>query len=205
MRKTAVLGREELKIGMELFDITRELFSSRVYPGDPAPEYDRIMEVKNGDACNLTYLKMCAHNGTHMDAPRHFLDEGKSIDELPLEQVMGACHVLRYDGELDGETAKMLISGRGKKILWKGDVVFSEDAAGAFAEAGLELVGVESQTVGPVDDTEGVHKILLGAGMAILEGLDLEEVEEGAYFLCAQPLKLAGCDGAPCRAVLVKE
>ena len=99
----------------------------------------------------------------------------------------------------------MLISGRGKKILWKGDVVFSEDAAGAFAEAGLELIGVESQTVGPVDDTEGVHKILLGAGMAILEGLDLEEVEEGTYLLCAQPLKLAGCDGAPCRAVLVKE
>ena len=73
---------------MKLYDITRELFGTEVYPGDPAPEYERLLEVRNGDACNLTYLKMCAHNGTHMDAPRHFLDEGKAIDELPLEQVM---------------------------------------------------------------------------------------------------------------------
>lgn len=61
---------------MKFYDITRELFSSKVYPGDPVPEFERILEVKKGDACNLTYLKMCAHNGTHMDAPRHFLDEG---------------------------------------------------------------------------------------------------------------------------------
>lgn len=190
---------------MELFDITRELFSSKVYPGDPAPEYERIMEMKNGDSCNLTYLRMCAHNGTHMDAPRHFLDQGKSIDELPLEQVMGECHVIQYDGELDRESAKRLISGKGKKLLWKGNAVFSEEAAMVFAEAGVELVGVVSQTVGPADSPEGVHRILLGAGMAILEGLELDAVEEGNYFLCAQPLKLAGCDGAPCRAVLIKE
>ena len=190
---------------MELFDITRELFSSKVYPGDPAPEYERIMEMKKGDSCNLTYLKMCAHNGTHMDAPRHFWDTGMAIDALPLEQVMGACHVIKYDGELGRETAKRLISDRGKKILWKGNVVISEEAAAVFAEAGLELVGVGSQTVGPEDDPVEVHRILLGAGMAILEGLDLEAVEEGTYFLCAQPLKLAGCDGAPCRAVLIKE
>lgn len=188
---------------MKLYDITRELFGTEVYPGDPAPEYERLLEVRNGDACNLTYLKMCAHNGTHMDAPRHFLDEGKAIDELPLEQVMGKCSVVEFDGILDGKQAGRMIDGKEKKVLWKGRVVFTEGAAEAFAEAGMELAGVESQTVGPPDAPAGVHRILLGAGMAILEGLNLEKVECGSYFLCAQPLKLGGCDGAPCRAVLI--
>lgn len=188
---------------MKFYDITRELFSSKVYPGDPVPEFERILEVKKGDACNLTYLKMCAHNGTHMDAPRHFLDEGKSIEELPLDQVMGSCAVLEYNGELDGVTAADIIEGKGKKLLFKGSTVFTEEAAKAFVQAGVELVGVESQTVGPEDAPAAVHQILLGAGMAILEGVCLEEVEPGDYFLCAQPLKLRGCDGAPCRAVLI--
>ena len=189
---------------MKFYDITRELFSSKVYPGDPIPEYERILEVKKGDACNLTYLKMCAHNGTHMDAPRHFLDEGKSVEELPLSQVMGKCTVLAYDGKLDGDTAAQMIGGKGKKLLFKGKTVFTEDAAEAFVQAGVELVGVESQTVGPEDAPAAVHQILLGAGMAVLEGLYLEEIQAGTYFLCAQPLKLAGCDGAPCRAVLIE-
>lgn len=188
---------------MKLYDITRELYSSKVYPGDPVPEYEQILEVGNGDACNLTYLKMCAHNGTHMDAPRHFFDEGKSIDELPLEQVMGECCVLEYDGELSGETARQMIAGRGKKLLWKGSVIFTVESAQVFARSGVELVGVESQTVGPEDAPAEVHKVLLGSGMAILEGVCLDEVEAGEYFLCAQPLKLARGDGAPCRAVLI--
>lgn len=189
---------------MKFYDITRELFSSKVYPGDPIPEYERILEMKKGDVCNLTYLKMCAHNGTHMDAPRHFLDEGRSIEELPLSQVMGKCAVLEYDGKLDGDTAAQMIDGKGKKLLFKGKTVFTEDAAEAFVQAGVELVGVESQTVGPEDAPAAVHQILLGAGMAVLEGVYLEEIQAGTYFLCAQPLKLAGCDGAPCRAVLIE-
>ena len=189
---------------MKFYDITREVFSSKVYPGDPIPEYERILEMKKGDVCNLTYLKMCAHNGTHMDAPRHFLDEGRSIEELPLSQVMGKCAVLEYDGKLDGDTAARMIDGKGKKLLFKGKTVFTEDAAEVFVQAGVELVGVESQTVGPEDAPAAVHQILLGAGMAVLEGLDLEEIQAGTYFLCAQPLKLAGCDGAPCRAVLIE-
>ncbi|MBA4700084.1 MAG: cyclase family protein [Ruminococcus sp.] len=192
---------------MKYIDITRELFSSKTYPGDPAPEYERLLEIKNGDACNLTYLKLCAHNGTHMDAPWHFLDEGRRIDELPLEQVMGKCSVLEYEGVLDGETARQMTAGKGKKQLWKGNVTLTEAAAEVFAQNGVELVGVETQTVG-AEETPGaihkVHKILLGAGMAILEGLCLKEAEAGEYFLCAQPLKLGGCDGAPCRAVLIK-
>ena len=192
---------------MKYIDITRELFSSKAYPGDPVPEYERLMEIKNGDVCNLTYLKLCAHNGTHMDAPWHFMDEGRRIDELPLEQVMGKCCVLEYEGILDGETARQMTAGKGKKQLWKGNVTLTEAAAEVFAQNGVELVGVEKQTVGSEETPaaiQKVHKILLGAGMAILEGLCLEEAEAGEYFLCAQPLKLGGCDGAPCRAVLIK-
>lgn len=189
---------------MKFYDITRELFSTPVYPGDPIPEMERILELKKGDACNLTYLKLCAHNATHMDAPRHFLEMGASIEMLPLEQVMGQCSVLEFDGILSGEQAWKMTEGKGPKILWKGDTVFSEEAAESFVRRGLELVGVERQTVGSGDRIEAVHKILLGAGMAILEGLDLEVVSEGTFFLCAQPLKLKGLDGAPCRAVLIE-
>lgn len=190
---------------MKLYDITRDLFRTPVYPGDPAPEYERLQAMEEGDICNLSYLKMCVHNGTHMDAPRHFLEEGKSIEELPLEQVMGRCSVLEFDGVLNGITASDMIAGKEKKILWKGNTVFTEGAAQAFAEYGMELVGVESQTVGAEEDPVPVHRILLGAGMAILEGLCLKEITAGTYFLCAQPLKLEGSDGAPCRAVLIGE
>ena len=101
---------------MKFYDISRELFGSAGYPGDPAPEYERLMQVRTGDACNLTYLKMCVHNGTHMDAPRHFLDEGRAVDELLLEQVMGPCSVVEYDGILDAEQAGKIIAGKEKKV-----------------------------------------------------------------------------------------
>lgn len=82
--------------------------------------------------------------------------------------------------------------------------VFQEETAQVFADAGIELLGVERQTVGPDGDTKGVHKILLGADMALIEGVWLDEVKPGDYFLCAQPLKLAGVEGSPCRAVLIE-
>ena len=79
---------------MKFYDITRELFSTPVYPGDPVPEHEWLKQIKNGDSSNLTYLKLCAHNATHMDAPRHFVEGGRTIDELELSQVMGMCSVV---------------------------------------------------------------------------------------------------------------
>lgn len=190
---------------MKFYDITRELFSTPVYPGDPIPEHEWLKLIKNGDSSNLTYLKMCAHNATHMDAPRHFIEGGRTIDELELSQVMGMCSVVECDGVLDAKTARELIAGKEKKILLKGsNCVFQEETAQVFADAGIELLGVERQTVGPDGDTKGVHKILLGADMALIEGVWLDEVKPGDYFLCAQPLKLAGVEGSPCRAVLIE-
>ena len=191
---------------MKFYDIAKELFSTPAYPGNPSPEHVWIKQIKNGDRSNLTYLKMCAHNATHMDAPLHFIEGGRTIEQIPLEQVMGPCTVLETEGdELDAATAAKLIAGSQKRVLLKGrELVFREETAQVFADAGLCLVGVERQTVGPAGDTAGVHRILLGADMAILEGLDLTDVPVGDYYLCAQPLKLGECEGSPCRPVLIE-
>lgn len=191
---------------MKLYDITQELFDSVVFPGDPAPEYERLLQIKEGDPCNLTYVKMCAHNGTHLDAPCHFVDGAEGMEEVPLSKVMGSADVIAWDGVLDGENARKLLDGKEKRVLFKGNTVLTEEAASEFIRQGLVFVGVESQTVGPVEQPEVVkeiHRILLGGRLVIGEGLVLKDVEEGPYFLCAQPLKLAGSDGAPCRAVLI--
>lgn len=192
---------------MKIYDITQELFHSVVFPGDPAPEYERLLQIEKGDVCNLTYLKMCAHNGTHLDAPCHFVDGTEDIAEVPLEKVMGNCSVIAWDGLLGGEDAARILEGSEKKVLFKGNTILTIEAAKEFIRQGLVFVGVESQTVGPADQAETVqeiHRLLLGEKIVIGEGFVLREVEEGTYFLCAQPLKLAGSDGAPCRAVLVK-
>lgn len=190
---------------MRYYDITRELFSTPVYPGDPVPEKELIRSIDRGDRSNLTYLKMCVHNSTHMDAPKHFVNDGKTIGEITMEQVMGECAVIACEEELTAEDARRKLEGAGtKKVLLKGMTYFGEETARVFAEAGIELIGVERQTVGYDGETAGVHRILLGSGMVILEGLDLSEVKEGTYFLSAAPLKLAGCEGSPCRPVLIE-
>lgn len=192
---------------MKLYDITQELFHSVVFPGDPMPEYESLLQIKNGDPCNLTYLKMCAHNGTHLDAPCHFVDGAEGMDEVPLFKVMGDADVITWDGELHGEDAGRLLEGKGKRILFQGNTILTEAAAREFVRRGIVFIGVESQTVGPEDQAltvQAVHRILLEGRIVIGEGFVLDEIEEGRYFLCAQPLKLAGCDGAPCRAVLIE-
>ena len=193
-----------------IIDITQEVFSSTVYPGDPAPERRIISSMEEGDPYNLTSLYMCAHNGTHVDAPFHFIRDGKTIDQLPLETFIGPCWVERHEGEVGGadarsilEKARMAFSE--KRILIAGNATVTEDAASVFADAGLLLLGNESQTVGPEDDPMKVHKILLGAGCILLEGVVLTDAEEGAYTLHAAPINLGGSEGAPCRAYLVKK
>jgi arylformamidase len=113
-------------------------------------------------------------------------------------------------GALDGEDVEKILGaareygdGYARRILLRGDGVVTESAARAFAEAGVWLVGTGSQSVGPMDAPMAVHKILLEKEVVLLEGLSLEGVTDGAYFLCAQPLCLSGSDGAPCRAILI--
>lgn len=193
-----------------LIDISQEVFTCRVYPGDAAPEKKTVYSMARGDLYNLTEFSMCAHNGTHTDAPAHFIADGKTVEQMDLEVFVGPCYAARCRGPLRRDEAEAVMDkaeacGADQRILVAGDTVVTEEAAEVFARRGVRLLGVESQSVGPMDAPMQVHLLLLGQNVALLEGLVLEGVAEGRYFLSAAPLKLGGCEGAPCRAYLMTE
>lgn len=203
---------------MKIYDISQEVFSCKVFPGDPSPERKVMMSIKDGAVCNLTAFNMCAHNGTHVDAPYHFIDNGKKIDEVDLNKFIGYAYVASHEGNISSEDALRIIDEARaatekyenkdcdayKRILVKGNAVVTEDAAKVYAENNLLLYGNESQTVGPEDAPMAIHLIMLGAETVLLEGIRLKDVEEGIYLLNAAPINLGESDGAPCRAILMK-
>ena len=193
-----------------IYDISQELFSSRVWPGDPTPAREVLADMDKGDLINLTAFSMCAHNGTHVDAPAHFIKDGRTIDELDPAAFLGDCYVARHEGDVTGADAQAILrkaanANAAERILIAGRATVTEEAARVFVEAGILLIGNESQTVGPENAPMAVHLILLGADVVLLEGLVLAHVPEGKYFLTAAPVNLGGCEGAPCRAMLVGE
>ncbi len=193
----------------KLIDISQEVFSCNVYPGDPSPVMSPKMRIADGAVCNLTEFSMCAHNGTHVDAPFHFIPSGKTVDQLPLDHFTGDCFLARHEGDVSAEDAAAILrravdAGAPRRILIAGKATVTEAAARVFAEAGILLLGNESQTVGPESGPMRVHLILLGAEVVLLEGIVLTGLPEGKYFLNAAPLNLGGVDGAPCRAWLMR-
>lgn len=193
-----------------IYDISQELFSSRVWPGDPTPAREVLADMDKGDLINLTAFSMCAHNGTHVDAPAHFIKDGRTIDELDPAAFLGDCYVAHHEGDVTGADAQAILrkaanANAAERILIAGRATVTEEAARVFVGAGILLIGNESQTVGPENAPMAVHLILLGAGVVLLEGLVLAHVPEGKYFLTAAPVNLGGCEGAPCRAMLVGE
>lgn len=191
-----------------VYDISQEVMSCKVYPGDPVPCIKRESSISEGAICNLTSFSMCAHNGTHVDAPFHFINEGKTIEQIELDAFVGDCYVVHHNGDVTAEDTKHILeraknAGAGERILIAGNATVTAEAAREFVNAKIKLIGNESQTVGPENAPMEVHMILLGAEVVLLEGIVLTNVPEGKYLLCAAPLNLAGCDGAPCRAVLV--
>ena len=190
---------------MKLIDITRELMKAPIYPGDPAPQLQPLTRMSLGDSCNTTAISACLHNGTHMDAPRHFLPEGDPVDKVSLDACIGECVVLECDGLLLGDRAEELLPYLKKRVLFKGSVQLTPSAAFVLSDAGVVLLGVEQPSVAPPEYTEAVHRQLLGTGMVLLEGLDLTDAKVGeTYLLMAAPVKIAGADGAPVRAVLAE-
>lgn len=194
---------------MKIYDISQELFTSNVYPNDPKAEKEIICSIENGDLYNLSYLKMCVHNGTHIDAPRHFIKNGKTIDQIPLESLIGPCFVIEFNGELTKEDVISILNRiekrYSKRILFKGDVIIGKSASEEFAKTDVLLLGIESQSFGPVNSPMEVHKILLGKDIILLEGLNLKQIKEGRYLLNAAPINLGDTEGAPCRAILIEE
>lgn len=191
---------------MKIYDISQEVFSCAVYPGDPQPEKQTLYSTVAGDLYNLTSFAMCAHNGTHVDAPFHFLHNGKTVDQMDLSIFVGACFVARHEGDVTAADAEGILkkSCGAERILIAGKVTVTAEAAEVFAAGGIKLLGNEGQTVGPEDAPMQVHLILLRAGIALLEGIVLDKVPEGRYFLSAAPMNLGGADGAPCRAYLIE-
>ena len=193
---------------MRIFDITRELLSAPVYEGDPFPIVNRLLKIEDGDVCNLTAINMCLHTGTHVDAPSHYVEEGRTIEDIPLEKFIGDCKVISvFEKELTGQdidecgisgVKRLLIKGYGKANL-------TRSAAFVLVAEGVELIGIDAPSISTMEDQFEVHRILQLAGVIILEGLDLSVVQSGDYTLFAPPLKISGVEGAPCRAILMKE
>ncbi|MBR5979762.1 MAG: cyclase family protein, partial [Oscillospiraceae bacterium] len=180
-------------------------------PGDPSPEKETMLRISEGAVCNLSAFRMCAHNGTHVDAPYHFYDDGKTIDEVDLDRFIGYAYVTEHEGDVDARDAGEILDAAAKadpraseRILIKGKASVTKEAAEIFAQRGIKLFGNESQTVGPEDAPKEVHLIMLGAQIVLLEGIRLSDVPTGVYILNAAPLNLRGCDGAPCRAILME-
>ena len=195
---------------MKIYDISQEVFSCQVFPGDPVPEKKLVSSIEEGSLYNLTTFSMCAHNGTHIDAPFHFIKAGKTVDKIGLDAFVGMAYVAEHNGIVTASDAEEIIrkaQGQNpeaaKRILIKGDIEVSAEAARVFAASDILLIGNEPQTVGPQNAPMEVHLILLGADVVLLEGIRLSEVTEGVYFLNAAPLNLSDSDGSPCRAVLI--
>ena len=190
---------------MKIYDISQEVFSCAVYPGDSAPEKQTLYSTEEGDLYNLTAFAMCAHNGTHIDAPFHFLSKGKTVEEMELTHFVGDCFVARHQGDVTARDAEIILDRAcgAQRILIAGEATVTAEAAEIFAGSSIKLLGNEGQTVGPEDAPMQVHLILLKQEIALLEGIVLKDVPEGHYFLSAAPLNLGGADGAPCRAYLI--
>jgi len=195
---------------MKIYDISQEVFACQVYPDDPIPEKKILKSMEKGEVYNLTAFNMCAHNGTHIDAPFHFIKDGKTVDDICIETFVGMAYVAEHHGIVTGDDAVGIIEKAKKqnieaarRILIKGDAEISLEAAKVFAFSDVLLLGNESQSIGPQNAPMEVHLVLLSANVILLEGIRLSEVPEGIYFLNAVPLNLSGADGSPCRAILI--
>ena len=192
---------------MKIFDISRPYFHTPVYPGDPVPSLSWLSRVEKGEGYNLSSFSGCVHTATHADAPLHVWSEGQTIDKMPLELFYGECFVVSASGILTEEWVDQLMMGKKKRrVLIHGNQssYLSEEAARLLAKRGIFLLGTDASSIGNGKSEYEVHRLLLSQGIAILEGLNLSQVTDGEYLLCAFPIKLDGAEGAPVRAVLVQ-
>lgn len=193
---------------MKIIDISSKFFSCKIYPGDPEPKAEKVSEIGENSACNLSVVHACVHTGTHVDAPLHFISDGKTIDELSLEPFIGPCRVIEVPGGvITGDYVDRHFPQKCERLLIKGGgkAFFMDSSAQELAERGLLLIGTDSLSVGCKGNQIAPHKAFLQNGVSVLEGLDLSNVKAGNYFLFAPPVLYDGLEGAPARAVLIDE
>jgi arylformamidase len=210
---------------MTIYDISLTISPDLpTWPGDPQLELERFESMDKGSSYNATRISACVHLGTHVDAPRHFLKDGRTIEQLPLEVLTGPCYVVQLPDGIEAITADVLdrteITSEMKRVLFgtsnshfwaRGEskfqtefVAVTEDGAEWLVEHGVQLVGVDYLSVAPYAESIPTHVVLLKAGVIVLEGLNLSNVMRGFYDLYCLPLKIAGSDDAPARAILIQ-
>jgi arylformamidase len=193
---------------MRLYDITRELTTAKLYPGTPPVELKRECSIAQGAEYNLCSIKSSLHAATHCDAPLHFIDGAADIASMPLICYIGRCYVLEATkGALTADFFREKLPCGAIRLLLKsgGDAYLSPEAAAYLAERGVVTVGTDALSVSHPDDEAAAHIPLMRAGIAVIETLDLSGIPEGFYTLFAPPVKIAGAEGAFCRAVLMEE
>ncbi len=210
---------------MEIYDVTVRLREGMAtYAGEePGPVLDFHSLMSEGKSANVSALSLGSHTGTHVDAPDHFLSNGVTVEQMPVEYMVGPCYVMEYAGEghisaadleaagIPGATRRLLVKTKNGRF-WDDDAFHPEfiglddDAGPWLVGRGIVLVGIDYMSIERFHSpTHAVHKALLEAGAVILEGLDLRRVAPGEYFLVCAPLPVAGADGAPARVFLFDE
>jgi len=191
------------------------------WPTENAVKVRKIKSIVKGDKVNITQIDMSVHTGTHVDAPTHFVKNGKAIDQLPLDRLIGKCYVCNVKNsevinidflknvKMSKNIKKLLFKTKNsnlwgkKKKFFKNYVALTADAAKWLVKKGIDLVGIDYLSIGRFDkENTKTHKILLKKGVVVVEGLNLKNVNQGIYELIILPIKIKGSDGAPARAIL---
>jgi arylformamidase len=203
-------------------DVSVPLHTGAIHwPGDPEPILERLLDMDQGEEANVTFLKMTAHTGTHIDAASHFLAGGATLDEFPFETGIGPARLIDVPEEtlrIGPEHLSQHRIERGDRLLLKTRnsstpwyrrdfrrdfASLSSEGATYLAGIGIRMVGIDYLSIGAWEaDGAETHRILLQAGIWILEGLSLETVTPGHYDLICLPLRIARSDGAPARAII---
>jgi arylformamidase len=218
-------GFYKKEFAMTIYDISLSISPNLpTWPGDPGLILEQYESIDKGALYNATQMSSSVHLGTHVDAPRHFLNDGPTVEQLLLEVLTGPCYVTQLPDGIEAITSEVLdrteITSDMKRVLFgtsnshywaKGEskfqtdfVAITEDGAEWLVERGVQLVGIDYLSVAPYDESIPTHTVLLKAGVIIVEGLNLSKIMRGFYDLYCLPLKIAGSDGAPARAILVQ-
>jgi arylformamidase len=210
---------------MTIYDISLTISPTLpIWPGDPVLKIEKFESMDKGAHNNVSRISAGVHLGTHVDAPYHFINDGRTVEQLSLDVLTGPCYVVQLPDGVEAVTAEVLerteINSEMKRVLFgtrnshlwaRGEAEFqtdfvaiTEDGAEWLVERGVQLVGVDYLSVAPYGDSVPTHTVLLEAGVVVVEGLNLSNVMRGFYDLYCLPLKIAGCDGAPARAILIQ-
>jgi arylformamidase len=197
-----------------------------IWPGDPDVNLRQISKIADGENANVSQIQMSVHTGTHIDAPRHFIDSGATVHEIPLEKLIGETLVMHIpdhvaiitedvlklhpQSDLLSQSNKVLFRTRNSSLWHIHPHTFQTnyvglDTSGAeyLSKLGLDLIGIDYLSIAPYKLTTEPHMILLQNEIVLLEGIDLSTIPEGIFTLFCLPLFIFGCDGAPARAVLI--